>query len=185
MSNYNKKDIKYLDHNELEKIIYSFKIDSFIDVRNLLLLYLILDCGLRLSEIVNLKYNDFDFYHNIIKIDGREEKQRYVPLSDTLYKILELYTILCIDDYYLTGKLLKNDNGENIAINNIISIFKNISKKSNIDVHPNILRHTFAINFLLNGGDLENLKIMLGHKSFYMSINYFNFIKGIKKTTSF
>lgn len=176
MPKYQKKVITVLNNEELTKIIKSFDTSTFLGARDFLIFSIMLDCGLRLSEVANLKYSDFDFYNNIIKVNGKGQKQRYVPFSNVLKKIFNNYISLCDNQCYLNGNLLKNENGENITNNTIVLIFKRVSKKLNISIHPHLLRHTFATHFLLNGGDIENLRLILGHTTFYMTEQYLHFV---------
>lgn len=178
MPRYQKKVIQILNDDELKRILTSFDTNTFLGIRDFFIFCIMLDCGLRLSEVTKLRYKDFDFYNGIIKVNGKGQKQRYVPFSDTLKKIFDLYVLSCkqISSKYLTENLFRTIDDENISNNTICLIFKRISKKLNISVHPHLVRHTFATNFLLNGGDIENLRIILGHTTFYMTEQYLHFV---------
>lgn len=175
---YQKKVITILNDEELKKIIKSFDSTTFVGTRNLFIFCIMLDCGLRLSEVVKLKYEDFDFESGLIKINGKGQKQRYVPFSDTLKKIFDTYVKSCksLSNKYLTGSFFRTVEDEDISKNTISLIFKRTSKKLGIDVHPHLVRHTFATNFLLNGGDLESLRLILGHTTYYMVLQYLHFV---------
>lgn len=177
MPRYQKKVITILNDEELTKIIRSFDITTFAGFRDLFIFSIMLDCGLRLSEVAKLRYKDFDFYNGIIKINGKGQKQRYVPFSDTLKKIFDTYVDFCkgLSNKYLNDSFFRTVDDKDITNNTICLIFKRISKKLNISVHPHLVRHTFATNFLLNGGDIENLRIILGHTTFYMTEQYLHF----------
>lgn len=178
MPKYQKKVITILNNEELTKVIKSFDIRTFLGIRDLFIFSIMLDCGLRLSEVTKLKYKDFDFYNGIIKVNGKGQKQRYVPFSLTLKKIFDTYVEFCksLSNKYLTDSLFRTVDDENITNNTICLMFKRISKKLNISIHPHLVRHTFATQFLLNGGDIENLRIILGHTTFYMTEQYLHFV---------
>lgn len=182
MPKYQKKVITVLNNEQLKKILISFNINTFSGSRDLLIFCLMLDCGLRLSEVCNLKYNDFDFYNKIIKINGKGQKQRYVPLSSTLEKVFIYYDTFCINnlsDNYKYYSFFRTIDDKNINKNTISLIFKRLSKKLNFSIHPHLIRHTFATHFLQNGGDIENLRIILGHSTFYMTEQYLHFVNSL------
>lgn len=189
MPRYQKKVITILNDEELTKIIKSFDASSFLGARDLFIFCVMLDCGLRLSEVVKLKYIDFDFNNSLIKINGKGQKQRYVPFSPTLKKIFCNYVKCCksLSNKYLTCSFFRTLEDENISKNTISLMFKRLSKKLGIEVHPHLVRHTFATHFLLNGGDIENLRIILGHTTFYMTEQYLHFANTlhIKNQTKF
>ena len=175
---YQKKVITILNDDELKQIIKSFDTTTFVGIRNLFIFSIMLDCGLRLSEVTKLKYKDFDFNNGLIKINGKGQKQRYVPFSVTLKETFDLYVEACksLSNKYLTSSLFRTIEDENISKNTISLMFKRISQKLGIDVHPHLVRHTFATKFLINGGDLESLRLILGHTTYYMVLQYLHFV---------
>lgn len=175
MPRYKKKVIQILNNNEINTIINSFD-NSYIGYRDLLVILLMLESGLRLSEVVKIRLLDLDFERNIIKVDGKGQKERIVPLTPYTKNIIEKY----LDSHYrlfnikfdVHTQLIRNINGENVTKNTISLIFRRLRKKTNINIHPHLLRHTFATLFLINGGDIANLQIILGHTTLNMVLNY-------------
>ncbi len=167
-----KKEIDILSNEEIAKIINNYNRNCYIDKRNLLIISLMLDCGMRISELSNLKYSDFDIEKSLIKVNGKGQKQRYVPLSETTEKFLNGYLkFISLErtDYLL----MEIDKKTNMSINSIRLIIRRLRYKLKIEkLHPHLLRHTFATLFIVNGGDSLSLKQILGHTTFYMVDNY-------------
>lgn len=176
MPKYKNKVIEILNMEQIRILLNSFDINTFVGCRDLLVVSLLLDCGLRLSELIKIKLEDISLSLNVIKIDGKGQKERLVPLTPYIQKVFKIYKY----QYFLTfsrvieknEQIIKNINGENATKNTISLIFRRIRKKLGIKVHPHLLRHTFATLFLINGGDISNLQIILGHSTLNMVLNY-------------
>ena len=139
---------------------------EYMDMRNYLVFHLMLDCGLRRQEVINLNIEDIQ--ENCLVIhNSKFNKSRIVPLPTNLYSY--------INDYAgdrIKGALLLNVSGVRITSDSIRKIFYNISKKLNIHVHPHLLRHTFATSYIAGGGNLEFLRVILGHASYNITQRY-------------
>lgn len=169
---------KIVNPNIIKKILLSANEKNVIDVRNCLIIVLCFDCGLRLSELVRLKVNDFDLYNRVIRITGKWNKQRNVPLTFTVLKYYQNYLIL--SDNRKNGQLFLTDKKEPITTECIRTLFKHVKKKFNLqDFHPHLLRHSFATLFLLNGGDALVLQEILGHTTLEMTKNYVHIANSI------
>ena len=176
MPKYKKKVIEILNKEEIDILLESFNKSTFVGARDYLVVSLMLDCGLRLSEVIKLKLEDINVVNNLIKVDGKGQKERFVPLTPTIAESVKLYKY----QYFLTfGKvlvngeqLIKNINGEDATKNTISLLFRRLRKILEIKIHPHLLRHTFATMFLINGGDITNLQIILGHTTLNMVLNY-------------
>lgn len=176
MPKYKKKVIEILNKEEIDILLESFNKNTFIGARDYLVVSLMLDCGLRLSEVIKLKLEDINVVNNLIKVDGKGQKERFVPLTPTIAESVKVYKY----QYFLTfGKvlvngeqLIKNINGEDATKNTISLLFRRLRKILEIKIHPHLLRHTFATMFLINGGDITNLQIILGHTTLNMVLNY-------------
>lgn len=176
MPKYKKKVIEILNKKEIDILLNSFDKRTFLGARDYLIVSLMLDCGLRLSEVIKLKLEDINSINNLIKVDGKGQKERFVPLTPAIAESVKLYKY----QYFLTfGKvlvnseqLIKNINGEDATKNTISLLFRRLRKTLKIHIHPHLLRHTFATMFLMNGGDITNLKIILGHTTLNMVLNY-------------
>lgn len=175
MSNINKsyKELDYLTPKELHNVI-----DSITNLKHKVIVLIMADCGLRVSETITLKVSDFDFrkkflYVKSLKKRG-EEEFRKIPLSDRLYRHLADY-LYNFKDIQPTSYIFPNPKNTNhlgrFAVNRFLSRLK---KKKNFSdkLHPHALRHTFATNLVSKSIPLENVRLMLGHKSYDTTLVY-------------
>ena len=151
---------------------------SVLSVRNSLIIVLCYDCGLRLSELIRLKVNDFDIENRVIRVTGKWNKQRNVPLTLTVKKYYKLY--LQMTNSRVKGNLFLTKDNKPIEKDCITTMFKRIKKRYNLqDFHPHLLRHSFATLFLLNGGDSLVLQEILGHTTLEMTKKYVHIANSI------
>lgn len=138
------------------------------DLRNYIMFHLMLDCGLRRQEVINLNIEDVQ--DNCIVIhNSKYNKSRIVPLPKWLHYYIDDY--IGVDDRK-SGPLLLNVSGERISADSIRKVFYNMSKTLHIKVHPHLLRHTFATSYIAGGGNLEFLRLLLGHASYNITQRY-------------
>ena len=184
MPKYKKKIIKILSNNDIEKFVKNFDLEDFIGCRDLLIFCLMLESGLRLSEVILLSAEDIDLVNYLIKVNGKGQKERYVPISAYLEKVLRFYFFRYYE--YFGKDLVPEDpliclrDGSPATKNTVSLIFRRLRKKTGIHVYPHLLRHTFATMFLLNGGTIDNLQIILGHSTLNMVLNYLHFANEMK-----
>lgn len=170
---YKKKVIRILNENEIKSILNYFDCNSFYGVRNNLIISLMLDCGLRLSEVINLKFTDFEIERKLILVNGKGQKQRYVPFSVATYNYFQQYLNFFENKFIPTNNFFVDIVGFPITMEAIQSFIRRMRKNLNIDdLHPHLLRHTFATLYILNGGDPLNLQIILGHTTLTMTQHY-------------
>lgn len=150
---------------EVRQLLKCFD-SSYLGERDKLICMLMLDCGLRRGEIVNLKLSDIDRVNQTMIINGKGSKQRVVPYGDSVNNQLNQYLYLrssklcCFDSLFLTI------DRKPITSNAIKMLFYKLKDNSGIPrLYPHLLRHTFATNYILNGGNLEVLRVLLGHGS--------------------
>lgn len=149
--------------DEEVKVLLSVYSDfyNYIHVRNMLIISLMLDSGCRMSDIVNLRYDNVkDGY---IIVVGKGNKQRVIPFGKNVARLFHVCNGFYRhpEGYYFATRL-----GEPITINSLKLLFSKLKKKTGIKrLHAHLLRHTFATNYLYNGGNLENLRLILGHSS--------------------
>lgn len=158
-----KESILPLTDAELNKLISCFNMDIFLDVRNRLICQLMFDCGLRRGEIVNLKTSDISINNCTMLINGKGSKQRVVPFGQCTKEFILKYSsyVPCDSIYFFV-----NNDGSPITSNTIKKLFVKLKEKSGISrLYPHLLRHTFATNYIYNGGNLEVLRVLLGHSS--------------------
>ncbi len=139
--------------------------------RNRAMLETLYGCGLRVSEIVTLKISDLFFDEGFIKITGKGNKQRFVPIAKATQKYIELYKTT-IRNQMIIGKgfedtLFLNRRGKQLTRAMIFTIIKTLALKINLqkNISPHTLRHSFATHLLENGADLRSIQMMLGHES--------------------
>lgn len=152
--------------SEVKQLLNIFD-NSVLGVRDKLICMLMLDCGLRRGEVVNLTNSDIDLVNNTLKINGKGSKQRIVSYGNLTNLYINLYKDLrpdvltsSSDSFFLTI------HSEPITHNTIKMLFQDLKTKSGITrLYPHLLRHTFATNYIYNGGNLEVLRVLLGHST--------------------
>jgi len=157
-----------LTTDEIDKLM-DITLETPFDYRTKAMLELMYGSGLRVSELVNLTLNDFDFYNDTILINGKGNKQRIVPIGEYAKEYLEKY--LDVRNELIKkkngnpDKLFLNNHGKPITRNGFNFILTNLLKEKGIkkEVTPHTLRHSFATHMLDNGADLRTIQELLGH----------------------
>ena len=139
--------------------------------RNRAILETLYGCGLRVSEITTLKISDLFFDEGFIKITGKGNKQRFVPIANSTQKYIELYRNTIRNHLDISkgheDTLFLNRRGKQLTRAMIFTIIKTLAIKINLqkNISPHTLRHSFATHLLENGADLRSIQMMLGHES--------------------
>ena len=138
--------------------------------RNRALIETLYSCGLRVSELIGLQLSDLFFEEGFIKVTGKGDKQRFVPIGETTQKYINLWKdIRKHIDVKPSAKdiLFLNYKGNQLTRAMIFTIIKNLVEKSGLKktVSPHTFRHSFATHLLENGADLRSIQMMLGHES--------------------
>ncbi|WP_396151786.1 tyrosine-type recombinase/integrase [Flavobacterium sp.] len=142
---------------------------DFDSVRNRLVVELLYATGMRRAELINLETNAIDFYGNTIKVLGKRNKERIIPLLASTSDVIKLYLtkrkeLLSIN---APEKLILSKKGNKISETFVYRLindyFSTISEK--VKRSPHVLRHSFATHLLNNGADLNSVKELLGHAS--------------------
>lgn len=166
-----KKTIVVLSAEDINKLLNSQNEFTIIGLRNLLAISLMLDAGLRVSEVVNLNVEDISKELGVIKVFGKGKKERLVPLTDSIIKYYDKYVFLT--SLYSGALFLDSDTGLRMTSSGISQMLRRIKKEQHFNkLHPHYLRHTFATLFLVNGGDPVHLQLILGHTTLYMTEQY-------------
>ena len=138
-----------------------------------------LDVGLRAGEVVNLRICDLFFDKNVIKINNSKgNKSRMVILPPKLKKQLYTYVYIFrsfveVPEYEKQPVFMQIRSSDYINYNCIKQLFRRIKKKTEIKrLTPHLLRHTFATSYILGGGNLENLRLLLGHYDYTITREY-------------
>ena len=143
--------------------------NDFEGLRDALIIDLLYSTGIRLSELKNIKENNIDIQRFLIKVTGKRNKQRVIPISKSLLHKIELYINSKRDQFQnnLTEHLFITNKGEPIyekliyrVVKKYLSLITSENKKS-----PHVLRHTFATHLLNKGADINAIKELLGHSS--------------------
>jgi site-specific recombinase XerD len=166
-----KKTIVVLSAEDINKLLNSQNEFTIIGLRNLLAISLMIDAGLRVSEVVNLNVEDISKELGVIKVLGKGKKERLVPLTDSIIRYYDKYVFLA--SLYSGALFLDSDTGLRMTSSGISQMLRRIKKEQHFNkLHPHYLRHTFATLFLVNGGDPVHLQLILGHTTLYMTEQY-------------
>ena len=153
--------------------------------RDLLILELLYGTGIRISELINIKISDINFTKKEIKVIGKRNKERIIPLHNNAIYQTKKYLKLAEKEGYKNQYLLFTKKGEKIypmLINRIVKKHLSTLIKSK-KYNPHLLRHTFATHILNKGGDLNSIKDLLGHSSLAATQVYtHNSIEKLKET---
>ena len=160
-----------LSIQEIEIIIDAIDLDSKEGMRNKAILETLYSCGLRVSELVNLKVQNLFLDIGFIKVLGKGMKERLVPIGTKAAECISIY----MKEYRVNinisegfeGYLFINRRGKNLTRNMIFIIVKNLVKKAglNKNISPHTFRHSFATHLIEGGADLRAVQEMLGHES--------------------
>jgi len=160
-----------LSVEEIDALISAIDLSSNEGERNRAMLETLYGCGLRVSELVSLKISDLFFEEGFIKITGKGNKQRFVPIGNLTKKYIQIYkdtirTHLNIKKGH-EDTLFLNRRGNQLSRAMIFTIIKNLAIQINLNknISPHTLRHSFATHLLENGADLRSIQLMLGHES--------------------
>jgi integrase/recombinase XerD len=156
---------------EIDQLIKAIDLSSAQGERNRAILETLYGCGLRVSELTSLKISDLFFKEGFIKITGKGDKQRFVPIGDTTIKYIEIYRKEVRVHQKIPPKaqdtLFLNRRGNQLTRAMIFTIIKQLAEKIGINkvISPHTFRHSFATHLLENGADLRAIQQMLGHQS--------------------
>jgi integrase/recombinase XerD len=157
--------------SEIDLLLAAIDLSTNEGERNRAILETLYGCGLRVSELVSLKISDLFFEEGFVKITGKGNKQRFVPIGTLTQKFIKIYkesirTQLKIKKGF-EDTLFLNRRGSQLTRAMIFTIIKNLAVKIelNKNISPHTLRHSFATHLLENGADLRSIQLMLGHES--------------------
>ncbi|MGY5851695.1 site-specific tyrosine recombinase XerD [Salegentibacter sp. F14] len=156
---------------EIDRLIAAIDLGKTQGERNRAILETLYGCGLRVSELVNLQISDLYFEEGFIKVTGKGNKQRFVPVSPYTQKYINIYLKQVRPHLPVkkeaTDTLFLNRRGNKLTRAMIFTIIRQLSQKAGIDkkISPHTFRHSFATHLLENGADLRAIQQMLGHES--------------------
>ncbi len=141
-------------------------------LRNRAMILLLLDCGLRASELVGLKIYNVDKRNGQVKVFGKGDKERILPYSPQTGQAIWRY-LATRGESTMRDYLFVTDHGLPLGRDDLQKIIRRIADRAGVPhAHPHRFRHTFAINFLRNGGNVYALQLMLGHTTLTMCSRY-------------
>jgi integrase/recombinase XerD len=156
---------------DIEKLIAAIDLTKDEGHRNKAIIETLYGCGLRVSELVSLKLSDLFFDEGFIRVTGKGDKQRFIPISHITQKYINLYVkgkrteIKHIPEF--SDTVFLNRRGKQLTRVMIFTIVKRLTEKAGIqkNISPHTFRHSFATHLLENGADLRAIQLMLGHES--------------------
>lgn len=177
---------------EIDLLVSNINISTNEGERNIALIETLYGCGLRVSELISLKISDLFFSEGFIKVTGKGNKQRLVPISDLNKRVIKSYMDNSRKKLKIEEKskdiLFLNRRGKKLSRAMIFTIIKRLAKLSDIkkNISPHTFRHSFATHLLKNGADLKTIQQLLGHQSIttteiYMHIDNKMLVKAINK----
>ena len=156
---------------DIDRLIAAIDLSSNEGERNRAMLETLYGCGLRVSELVTLKISDLFFEERFVKITGKGNKQRFVPIGSYTQKYIAIYkdnvrSHLNIQKGH-EDTLFLNRRGRQLTRAMIFTIIKDLAVKIDLNktISPHTFRHSFATHLLENGADLRSIQLMLGHES--------------------
>jgi integrase/recombinase XerD len=159
-----------LTEDEIKRLISSVNLDSEFGQRNKTIIEVLYGTGIRVSELIELKLSNIFFKENILKVTGKGNKERFVPLGKIaiieIKKYLNNRDKLKINSKF-SDILFLNRYGRQLTRSMIFKVINDSSKNAEIDkkISPHTLRHSYATHLLKNGADLRTIQLILGHES--------------------
>ena len=165
---------------EQRKVLATARDSQHEGIRNHAIVLTFLDTGERESELANCSVNNLDLENGYMKVLGKGAKERIVPIGVYCQQTLRNYidNVRPVPQDGECNNLFLTSAGKPITANTIKLLFSRLAKASGIErLHAHLCRHTFAVNYIMNGGDLSSLKEILGHTTFEMVNHYLHFTR--------
>ena len=167
------KVVEVLSEDEITRLLACVDPRSPWGARDYAITMLMLDSGLRLSEVTGLKSAELDIEAGYLKVMGKGGKERIVPFGATTQKALWRYAHHLRPEPVGTDRFFLNLDGQPMTSGGLRSLFKRLGQRSGVTrLHPHLCRHTFATRYLMNGGDVFSLQQILGHTTLEMVRRY-------------
>ena len=160
-----------LSFDDVNRIIKAINISTDLGRRNHCMIEVLYGCGLRVSELIDLKMSNINFKESYLKVEGKGEKVRFVPLAAYTAELIKQYIKEIRSKYKINKKcediLFLNSRGSSMSRVIVFIIIKELTEKAGINkkISPHTFRHSFATHLLQNGADLRYIQEMLGHSS--------------------
>jgi len=158
-----------LTFDQIERMLDSFDLENPLDVRNRCIIETIYACGLRISEACNLLIKDVDQKEMVLRVIGKGNKERLIPFYPRLNELIDLYEEMFRDEYSDSDfpYLFVSKRGGKVSPRTVQLLLEDLQTKCgiNVNIHPHMLRHSFATHLLDNGADLRTVQELLGHEN--------------------
>ncbi len=160
-----------LSFTDVEKIIAAINVSTDLGRRNQCMIEVLYGCGLRVSELIDLKISNINFKESYLKVEGKGNKTRFVPLalytSDLIKQYIAEVRSKCKIGKRYEDIVFLNSRGSSMSRVIVFIIIKELTEKAGISkkISPHTFRHSFATHLLQNGADLRYIQEMLGHSS--------------------
>lgn len=160
-----------LSFDDVNRIIKAINISTDLGRRNHCMIEVLYGCGLRVSELIDLKMSNINFKESYLKVEGKGDKARFVPLAAYTAELIKQYIKEIRSKYKINKKcediLFLNSRGSSMSRVIVFIIIKELTEKAGINkkISPHTFRHSFATHLLQNGADLRYIQEMLGHSS--------------------
>lgn len=160
-----------LSFEDVNRIIKAIDLSTDLGKRNQCMIEVLYGCGLRVSELIDLKISNINFKESYLQVDGKGDKSRFVPLATYTAKLIKDYITEVRSKYKINKKcddiLFLNSRGSAMSRVIVFIIIKELTEKAGINkkISPHTFRHSFATHLLQNGADLRYIQEMLGHSS--------------------
>ncbi len=178
-----------LSITEIERIIEAIDMSRAEGERNKAIIETLYGCGLRVSELINLKITDIFFREMFVKVIGKGNKERFVPIGNTAIRHINLYLdnsrMHVQPKKYDEDILFLNRRGGRLSRTMILLIVKDLGEKAGIrkSISPHTFRHSFATHLVEGGADLRAVQEMLGHESIITTEIYTHLDREYLKST--
>ena len=160
-----------LSFDDVNRIIKAINISTDLGRRNHCMIEVLYGCGLRVSELIDLKMSNINFKESYLIVEGKGDKARFVPLAAYTAELIKQYIKEIRSKYKINKKcediLFLNSRGSSMSRVIVFIIIKELTEKAGINkkISPHTFRHSFATHLLQNGADLRYIQEMLGHSS--------------------
>jgi len=173
---------EYLNVDDMFRLLDAPEPATVTEIRNQAILELLYSCGIRVSELTGMNLSDIDFKERLVRVIGKGNKERIVPVGKKALTVIEKYLDRTVSlrkkirNSPDSGKkpLFLNNRGERLSSRSVSSIIKKFVREYGLvnDITPHSIRHTFATHLLDSGADLRSVQELLGHASLSTTQKY-------------
>jgi len=172
-----KKIVSTLSDEEISAILNTLDPRNPCDARNQTILAILLDTGLRIKELIDLRMADLNLDQGFLKVMGKGQRERIVPIGNKAQRALQRYLFRYRPQpaHSVIENVFLSTSGGPLTENTVKLMFARLARRSGVSrLHAHLCRHTFATRFLVNGGDVFTLQQVLGHSTLEMVRHYVN-----------